>query len=68
MVLCFYCGFFRGLFVRLREAPPCAVRPAGSRECRPRQDGIAADLASRASCALLNKGGDERIGFGYGLL
>jgi len=25
MVLCFCCRFFRGLFVRLREAPPCAI-------------------------------------------
>ena len=50
--------------VRRWKAHPCAIRPTGDQECRPRQDGIAANLAPRASCTLLDEGGGLHISFG----
>ena len=49
MVLCVLLPVFPKTFYSAAEGPSWNIRPTGCRKCRPRQDGIAGDLASGAS-------------------
>jgi len=68
MGLCVLLKVFPWSFCSAAGGPSWTIRPAGGRECRPRQDGTAADLAPRASCALLNGEGMGVLVLVYGFL